>query len=111
MNLRTVSLCVASLLLAGCAGPMPRRTEPPPPARVRTLDEVLREADGLRCAFFDRDGRAVEHRASGAAGSVSIYRADGNGQDNYSFDERGRVVRHQRSYGEDFGKGIWTEAP
>ncbi len=96
---------LASVFAVGCAS-LPPRSAPP-----RWLEDVLREAGDRRVEFFDREGRKVERRAPGTAGSVSIYLPDEAGQDNFSFNEQGRIVRHQQSYGDNYGKGIWVDAP
>jgi len=73
--------------------------------------DVLREAGDRRIEYFDRDGKKAERRTPGMAGGVSIYLPDGTGQDNYSFDEQGRIARHRQSYGDNYGKGVWADAP
>ena len=31
------------------------------------------------------------------------------GQDNYTFDKNGRIIKHLRSYGKNFIPGVWEE--
>lgn len=108
-----------AVLCAGCATHAPRGAAPTPaegasvPRTALTVDEILRRArlDGARVEFFDAEGRRLPDRVPAAAGSVSVHRPDGTGQDNYFYDESGRVVRHLRSHGEDYSAGRWTDVP
>ena len=64
----------------------------------------------LRTEFFTPEG-VLSERMPAAGGSVSIHRAVGQGQDNYSFDANGRVTRHMRSVGENYAAGVWEAVP
>lgn len=91
-------------------------TATPPAAPVvsvvgKNVQAVLAASPGLRCEFYTLDDKPLDARIDQAAGSVSIYAADGSGQDNYRFDAAGTIDRHLRSYGGDFAAGIWTPAP
>ncbi len=79
----------------------------------RPVSEVIaaaREAARERkIRFFDAEGREREGLRAGEAGSVSVYTSAGDGQDNYSFDAAGKVIRQHHSHGENYVKGLWTE--
>ena len=75
------------------------------------VKDVVAAAKGLRMEFFTLDDKALDGLPSKAAGSVSIHSADGSGQDNYRFDETGTITRHLRSYGENYGAGVWEPVP
>lgn len=69
------------------------------------------QASGARCEVFTPDSQHLDQIPENAAGSVSIHAADGSGQDNYTFGPDGLVTRHQRSYGADYGAGVWKDVP
>lgn len=68
-------------------------------------------AAGARCEFFGADSQRVDTIREGVAGSVSVFSAKGDGQDNYAFDAAGKVLRHQRSVGQDYDAGVWKDVP
>jgi hypothetical protein len=72
----------------------------------RHVMQVLGKHVGHRIEIFDDDGAALQKIPSGP-GSVSVFRSEPNGQDNYRFDEAGVIIRHQRSYGDNFLSGVW----
>ena len=76
---------------------------------VKTLIAAAARVD-LRTEFFTPEGASAESMPA-AGGSVSIHRAGAQGQDNYSFDANGRVTRHMRSAGANYGAGIWEAVP
>ena len=100
-------LSLVLLLLTGCQSI--QRT----PAGVngdsavgRHVMKVLGKHIGHRIEIFDDDGGALQEIPSGS-GSVSVFSNEPNGQDNYRFDEDGLIIRHQRSYGDNFLSGVW----
>ena len=97
-----------ALLAVGCrtVGPW---TAKDTPTVGQPLVTVLHEQPGQAIEFFDKAGaKALEQPKDG--GSVSIHRPDRTGQDNYSFDANGVITNHKRSYGDDYGRGLWVEA-
>jgi hypothetical protein len=60
--------------------------------------------------MFDKDGRQVQELPRQYGASVSIYDQDETGQDNYTVDEQGLVIKHLRSYGDDYTAGRWEPA-
>ena len=70
---------------------------------------VVHAATGREVHFFDAAGREVPQLPAGQGGSVSIVNADQSGQDNYAFNSAGIVTRHLRSYGINYGTGVWLE--
>ena len=70
---------------------------------------VVAASGGARTEIYDAKGRKVDKLPDRAKGSVSIHNRDETGQDNYTFDESGVIVRQQRSYGEDYSEGRWQE--
>ena len=75
------------------------------------VQDVIAAAKGLRMQFFTLDDKSLDGLPTQAAGSVSIHAADGSGQDNYRFDETGTITRDLRSYGENYGAGVWEPVP
>jgi len=65
---------------------------------------------GLPVRFFTKGGKESEVLPA-EGGSVSIFHADGNGQDNYSFTADGVVSRQMRSVGADYTAGVWVPVP
>jgi hypothetical protein len=61
-----------------------------------------------RIEIFDKTGKKVEDLPKQAPGSVSIYTAAMNGQDNFTFDKTGKIIKHMRSHGDDFFTGKWS---
>jgi hypothetical protein len=72
----------------------------------RHVMKVLGKHVGHRIEIFDDDGGTLQEIPSGS-GSVSVFSNEPNGQDNYRFDEAGIIIRHQRSYGDNFLSGVW----
>ena len=72
----------------------------------RHVMKVLGKHVGHRIEIFDDDGGTLQEIPSGS-GSVSVFSNEPNGQDNYRFDEAGVIIRHQRSYGDNFLSGVW----
>jgi hypothetical protein len=125
----SIFAAVGLVLLAGCTsnnvrvvGPAQKGERPPVKLFVESakaataigqpiapLVAAAQEAES-RCEFFDSESKLVDELPVGSAGSVSIYLPENAGQDNYAFDAEGVVIRHQRSYGEDFTSGIWRDA-
>lgn len=111
--MRNVQTTLAVLALAAAAGcrsiTLPEPAATPAEAKVPALHvrEVLATSGGRRLEFFTIDGKALEKLPEKAAGSVSIHAPEGAGQDNYRFDETGRVNRHMRSYGTNYAAGAW----
>lgn len=100
-------LSLVLLLLTGCQSI--QRT----PAGVngdsavgRQVMKLLGKNVGHRIEIFDDDGGSLQEIPSGS-GSVSVFSNEPNGQDNYRFDEDGLIIRHQRSYGDNFLSGVW----
>lgn len=121
-TMTVVSTLLGLAIAAGCqsagtrlnlsipASQTPRAAAPAAPkvaAVGRPVREMIAAAKGLRMEFFTLDDKKLDGLPEQKAGSVSIYAADGSGQDNYRFDATGRIDRHMRSYGEDFGAGVW----
>ncbi len=117
-----LAACGVGLLAAGCASTALQREAPEEGAAAeaslrtatgRPAADLVAEAkaSGARCEFFTPDSQRLAGLPAGAAGSVSIHAADGSGQDNYTFGADGKVTRHQRSYGADYGAGVWTDVP
>jgi hypothetical protein len=115
-----IAACTAATLLtaAGCcltgkggtagaakAAPGADRTEEA--ALGKHIREVIAAAEGRRMRFFAADGEELDALPEGVAGSVSIYTAEGDSQDNYTFDADGRIIRHLRSHGENYAQGVW----
>ncbi len=98
---------LAALLLSGCTTTEPAAV--PQVARERMISDVVRQAGDAYREFYDASGKRVEAMTAGVAGSVSVFLADGTGQDNYSFDEEGRVVKHMRSHGDHYNAGVWVD--
>lgn len=88
-------LCVA----AGCVG---MHTDP----AGRPVRDIIEDHAGHRIEYFDQEGNPLPGLPKDRPGSVSIHM---QGQDNYSFDENGLVLRHQRSYGADYTNGVWRD--
>ena len=124
--MRTMTVVFALLglaVVAGCqsagtrhldlalpAAQAPRAAAPAAPKAAavgRPVREVIDAAKGLRMEFFTLEDKALDGLPEQTAGSVSIHAADGSGQDNYRFDATGRIDRHMRSYGADYGAGVW----
>ena len=109
------TMCIPALLLAalltGCATTEPPRAtlDPTQPKAERMVGEVIDEAGDARMEFYNDEGKKVDSLPSGEPGSVSIFLSDGTGQDNYSFDEQGVVVRHMRSHGDHYNAGVWVD--
>ena len=96
-----------ALLAAGCyslAGHRLANT----PTIGQPVQSVVQAHFGQWIEFFDKDGAKIQELSKGA-GSVSIHSEDRTGQDNYTFDATGVITRHQRSYGDDYERGIWVE--
>lgn len=74
------------------------------------IGEVLAAArrQSVEVVFFTADGERSDTQPA-EGGSVSVFTVAKNGQDNYTFDDAGRVTRHQRSVGENFARGVWEE--
>ena len=103
-----IGLCTAS---ACRTLPTMEAEDPGSPWIGRPVEAILQRDAGLRAEFFDAAGSPVPRRIPGEAGSVSIHRPEGeNGQDNFAFDEDGIIIRHQRSYGEAYPRGVWEDA-
>ena len=131
MHAKSITLTLLCLAAgAGCQSPSPGTAITSPtaavtkaavapaakPAAVKSqagcpVQDVIAAAKGLRMQFFTLDDKALDGLPAKAAGSVSIHAADGSGQDNYRFDETGTITRHQRSYGENYGAGVWEPVP
>ncbi len=77
----------------------------------KNVQAVIAEAGTRRLEFFALDDKALDALPEQAAGSVSIHAADGSGQDNYRFDATGKIDRHLRSFGGNYGAGIWEPVP
>jgi hypothetical protein len=79
----------------------------------RPIGQIVAEATsaGARCEFFAADSKRLEELPKELPGSVSVFLPAGGGQDNYTFDAKGVVIRHQRSHGEDYDAGIWRGVP
>ena len=75
----------------------------------RPVQSVIQAHAGRRIEMFDRAGEQVQELPRQDRASVSIYNEDQTGQDNYTFDENGLIVKHLRSYGEGYAEGIWEE--
>ncbi len=76
----------------------------------RPIQSLLQANAGNRIEMFDKDGAKVEELPQQPNASVSIYNKDQTGQDNYTLDENGVVVKHLRSYGENFTNMKWEAA-
>jgi hypothetical protein len=76
----------------------------------KPLGAILQASAGNRIEFFDRTGRPARFVPQGQKGSVSIHNKDETGQDNYAFDENHIIIKHQRSYGDDYKNSKWQTA-
>ena len=98
-----------AVLVSGC-----RSVQTPGRTSVTTVgrpvQSVTQASAGLRIEMFDQAGKQVQELPRQQKGSVSIYNEDRTGQDNYTFDENGLIVKHQCSYGANYDKGVWEEA-
>ncbi len=82
------------------------------PAVGKPVQVLIDAADDQKVQIFDAAGKEVTELPKlppKKTGSVSIHAADGTGQDNYTFDEKYRVIKHMRSYGDDYSAGNWRE--
>jgi hypothetical protein len=77
----------------------------------KNVQAMIAEAGTRRLEFFALDDKVLESLPEKTAGSVSIHAADGSGQDNYRFDATGKIDRHLRSYGANYGAGVWEPVP
>jgi hypothetical protein len=75
------------------------------------VDDIVKAHEGQKVEFFDAKGAAVPARVEGQSGSVSIHNKEGTAQDNYAFDGKGGVLKHRRSAGDNYAKGIWADVP
>ena len=73
------------------------------------VEAVMKAHGENKMRFFDPKGKELKEMPKDQSGTVSIYNKEMTGQDNYEFDKKGVISKHQRSYGEDYGKGIWKE--
>jgi hypothetical protein len=73
------------------------------------IQEILEAQSGAKIEYFDARGRKLAQLPVGQDGSVSVFLPEEAGQDNYSVDPDGKVTRHQRSYGDNYLKGVWEE--
>jgi len=64
--------------------------------------------NNLRMEYFTVDGKSSAGIPSDG-GSVSVYHADQNGQDNYAFGPDGIVIHHMQSIGTNYLHGIWQK--
>jgi hypothetical protein len=100
----------AAFYAAGCSTTAPL-TQPASMVGVPVktlLDAAAR--DGLRTTFFTQAGEPTDAMPT-HGGSVSIFNATHSGQDNYSFDAAGRVLKHMRSAGTNYMEGVWVQVP
>lgn len=95
-----------TVALVGCATTKSEQSS----AVGKPLGAILQASAGQRIEFFDRMGRPVRFVPQGQKGSVSIHNKDETGQDNYAFDENHVIIKHQRSYGDDYKNGKWQAA-
>lgn len=121
--MRTTPCLLLALGLAAAVGcqstrppvqPAPALIVKPAPAVSavgRNVRTVIAESRGRRYEFFTLDDKALDALPEQAAGSVSIHADDGSGQDNYRFDATGTINRHLRSFGGNYGAGIWEPVP
>jgi hypothetical protein len=73
----------------------------------KPIISVLRDSVGHRIEIYGEANVLIEEILP-QPGSVSVYRLEPTGQDNYEFDEFGVIIRHQRSYGDDYLSGAWS---
>ena len=108
MKSRLWAVVAVSFILSGC-----RSVEIPSSTRLvptrHPVQSVIQASAGLRMEMFDETGKRVQELPHARRGSVSIYTKDETGQDNYTFDEDGMIVKHLRSYGANYARGVWEE--
>jgi len=100
----------AALLAGGCAS-VEVVGKPKPSVIGSTAQSVIQDHAGSRIEIFDNEGKQVQELPEGRGGSVSIHRKDQTGQDNYTYDENGTIIKHRRSHGADYGEGKWVDVP
>lgn len=97
----------------GQRAPQPSLVKPPPASVIGVPVKTLLDAaarDSLRIAFFTHEGEPSDAMPT-AGGSVSIFNATQSGQDNYTFDADGRVLKQMRSVGANYTEGVWVQVP
>jgi hypothetical protein len=108
VKMSVLMMVVMVALVSGCA-----TTEMGGDAGATTMGEsvaaVVNAHAGHQVRIFDVDDKELKTLPENQPGSVSIYNKENTGQDNYVFDKSGTITRHQRSYGEDYSKGVWTK--
>jgi hypothetical protein len=80
-----------------------------PSAVGRAVASVIAASAGQKVEFFDKNGTRVQALPTDDTGSVSIHTLDRSGQDNYTFDKKGQIVKHLRSYGDHYKAATWVE--
>jgi len=75
----------------------------------RPVQSVMQAHTGNRIQMFDKDGKPMQKLSQQRGASVSIHCRDQTGQDNYTYDEKGVIIKHLRSHGENYRQGIWKE--
>lgn len=75
----------------------------------KPAQSIIDASAGRRIEIFNKDGQRLRQLPKDQPGSVSIYNKELNGQDNYMFKADGTVVRHLRSVGKNYPKGVWEE--
>ena len=98
----------AAFLMCGCRSVGTLSSTPVPDIR-RPIQSVIQASVGLPIELFDQAGKPLQELPRAQKGSVSIFTKDKTGQDNYTFDENGLIVKHLRSYGTNYAQGIWEE--
>ncbi len=103
-----IGCCAVGLAVAGAGCGSVRWWGDADGVRISTVLVAAEEA-GARLEFFSETGEPMASKMPGRPGSVSVHCPEGSGQDNYAYDEKGRVTRHMRSYGEDYAAGEWRD--
>lgn len=112
LTLLAVFGCTTSRPVTAPSASLPAKKPAPRASESRVganIGEVLATAKGLRTEIFGPDGKKLDAVPQGTRGSVSVHTAGGQGQDNYTFDEQGKITKHLRSYWSDYSQGVWKE--
>jgi hypothetical protein len=110
-DVRTLSVVLVvgiACLVVGCAM-TPKSSSP---AIGMKAQDMIAAHEGHRIEIYNPAGEKVDtvpELSKKETGSVSIYNIDVTGQDNYTFNRKHVIMKHMRSYGDDFAAGTWTE--